>query len=292
MSNSNQTACVCPSGKALLNNECQTCKIFTFFRADTPDIGQLSCACPDEKVPSSDKTSCVCPHGKISVNDQCQICQNGKIPNPQKTACVCPSGQAFIDNQCQICQNGKMPNPDQTACICSAGTTFFNNICQTCKVNFNGLCCDLGQVNFNGLCCNMSQVNFNGFCAEKCPNSHINLDGICTNCENNQVPNFKQTACICPRGHTLEKNKCQIICKDGKIPNTDFGTNRAGGTGGTIAPCICPKGQAYLDFTFVVLGQLIEKFKCQDCPRGKIPNEDQTACVTPNIKGPKKKGKF
>jgi hypothetical protein len=144
----------------------------------------------------------------------------------------------------------------------------------------------MGQVNLNGLCCNIGQVNFNGLCAEKCPNSHINVDGICSKCENNQVPNSKQTACICPRSHVLENDKCHPICEDGKIPNTDFGTNKAGGTGGIILPCICPKGQAYLDFTFVVLGQLIEKFKCQDCPRGEIPNKEQTACVTPNIKDP------
>ena len=201
---------------------------------------------------------------------------------------VCKHDQIDLNGLC--CGVGQV---NSNGLCCGVGQINSNGLCcNVGQVNSNGLCCGVGQVNSNGLCCGVGHVNFNGLCAEKCPNSHINVDGICSKCENNQVPNSKQTACICPRSHFLENNKCQLICKDGKIPNTDFGTNRASGTGGTIAPCICPKGQAYLDFTFVVLGQLIEKFKCQDCPRGEIPNKDQTDCVTPNIKDPINKGKF
>jgi hypothetical protein len=237
---SNNTACNCPVGASVVNNQCQ---------------------CPNNSTPVTDSAgvaTCQCSPGFSNVNGVCtcnsiSACNCG--PNTQVTTpgvCSCKNTFVSINGQCQ-CPTGANVGTDG-ACHCPTNSHPNGNVC-ACDAGFapdtNGVC----KCNDTTTCqCGPNSQVTNGQCA--ClPGFTKDAGGVCK-CDNvttcGCTPNSTVSplgVCACALGFTLQNGlcKCNSIASCGCGPNQQVSPLGQCSCNSTYIPngsnsCGCPSG--------------------------------------------------
>jgi hypothetical protein len=169
-----------------------------------------------------------------AARDGCENCAAGKVKDPpgesaggvcEAASDVCGAAQYSVDGACTNCAGNLVPNAARDACeSCVAG-----KVKVPAGATADGVCkdatgiCEVGQIGQNSVCftctgsvvpntartacvgCDAGKVKFPAgvdtqsvcvFAECICTPSQVGINGVCTDCEANEVPDVNRASCV------------------------------------------------------------------------------------------------
>lgn len=300
----------CPEGTVSINNECKECKVENCKDCFGKDL-DICKECIPPYYLTFDGKSCIpdgCKPNEYELGGKCNPCINCETCNVNGCVtceeglelidgeCVytaCPPGYTKVngkcvkcqDKNCKTCQNvnicdyclpGFTYNPITKKCEqeCPKGHYVKDRTCLPCEPNCTDCLDNLVCVD-----CEYPLVLINGSCTTECPNGYVNINGECTQCQNETCKSCfannlnKCDRCLPP--FKLKNGECVPDCEE------EYFAKNAAAYGLVCTPCVDNCGSCNNDYVCITClpGYYLYNEKCiQDCPEGTIVKDNE--CVS------------